>query len=405
MFMRGGSYLEPIEPKNSAPRATKKKETSRNVLANKKTESVKPTMTTQEHFMRKSPLPGHITPNNDSNFPEESSRFMKPIMRSPPEAGTKKKHSHNSRISNGRVSRRQMGHNDQSKPTTSSSKRKMSYLAIYNESNNSQRTIEGRRQSDSAKRVPQERQKTKEDISGKEFSRKDFTRSVSINRRYNNNERNKQHAWQFQQGPSQNLAEDFTSLIEEQQQKGKFFEPSSGDVSVSKAEDSREVSIHLGDSGDDLDNSMIRKKALEVITEKEGTVYGENKGPLSPSQLTSGRPQILIENGTSSDESKDEQEEQKGKANLEVTNFDSDPKENLILETIDDSPNQKFQKADTFIAQKPSKKVEDDVVENEAKYEVDQEKGGAQLIPFDDLVKDRLSSYFNEDLRSSKLKL
>lgn len=51
---------------------------------------------------------------------------------------------------------------------------------------------------------------------------------------------------------------------------------------------------NISGSGEDLDNSMIRKKALEVITEKEGTVFGENKGPLSPSQLTSGRPQILI---------------------------------------------------------------------------------------------------------------
>lgn len=47
--------------------------------------------------------------------------------------------------------------------------------------------------------------------------------------------------------------------------------------------------------------------------------------------------------------------------------------------------------------------MEDDVVENETKYEQDHEKGGSQHIPFDDLVKDRLSSYFNEDLRSSEL--
>lgn len=146
MFMRGGSYLEPIEPKNSAPRATasKRKETSRNIVVNKKNETAKPNMTTHEHFMRKSPLTGHLTPNNDSNLPEESSRFIKPIMRSPHEPGTKKKHSYNSRISNSRVSRRNI-HPEPTKPTTSSSKRKMSYLAIYNESSNSQRTIEGRR--------------------------------------------------------------------------------------------------------------------------------------------------------------------------------------------------------------------------------------------------------------------
>lgn len=151
--MRGQSFLEPIESKNS--RNNKKKDASRNILANKKIDSVKPGAT-HEAIIRKSPLPGNLTPNNDSSFPEESNRFIKHLMKSPPEPGNKKKLSHNSRISNGRVSRRVI-HPEQAKPTTSSSKRKMSYLAIYNESNSSQRTIEGRRQSDSAKRAPPDR--------------------------------------------------------------------------------------------------------------------------------------------------------------------------------------------------------------------------------------------------------
>lgn len=47
-------------------------------------------------------------------------------------------------------------------------------------------------------------------------------------------------------------------------------------------------------------------------------------------------------------------EEEKARANLLVSNFDSDLKENLILETIDDSPNQKIQKAEPFVLTKPS---------------------------------------------------